>query len=80
MKNKILIILALVALVLLLPIPKEQKTEEGNIVTYKAILYSVDKVSYLNENELGEEEVFVEGYVVKILGIQVYNSLEQSEE
>jgi len=75
MKNKFLIFLALVLLVLLIPIPKEQKTEEGNIVTYNAILYSVKKVSYLNENELGEEEVFVEGIVVKILGIEVYNSV-----
>ena len=75
MKNKFLVFLALVLLVLLIPIPKEQKTQEGTIVTYSAILYSVDKVCYVDPNELGEEEVFVEGIVVKILGIEVYNSV-----
>ena len=62
MKKKVMIgICVLLAIVLLVPIPMRLK--DGGTVVYHAILYQV-------------EDEYLEGMIVRILGMEVYNSVE----
>ena len=71
MKKRIFIlIIALV--VLLTPIPFRLK--DGGTVEYKALLYSVQNVHRLNPDPQGEE--FIEGTIIEILGIEIFNNVD----
>jgi len=73
MKKKIIIgICILVAIILLIPIPMH--ANDGGSTLYKAILYQVEDVHRLNWDETSEQ-VYLEGTIVKILGIEVYNDV-----
>ena len=74
MKKKIIIgICVLLAIICL--IPTRMHLEDGGTVVYKAILYQVDDVHRINTEDTSEDE-YLEGTVVRVLGIEVYNDVE----
>lgn len=74
MKKKVMIgICVLLAIVLLVPIPMRLK--DGGTVVYHAVLYQVEDVHRLGAVDTAEDE-YLEGMIVRILGIEVYNSVE----
>ena len=74
MKKKVMIgICVLLAIVLLVPIPMRLK--DGGTVVYHAVLYQVEDVHRLGAVDTAEDE-YLEGIIVRILGIEVYNSVE----
>ena len=74
MKKKVMIgICVLLAIVLLVPIPMRLK--DGGTVVYRAVLYQVEDVHRLGAVDTAEDE-YLEGMIVRILGMEVYNSVE----
>lgn len=74
MKRKVMIgICVLLAIVLLVPIPMRLK--DGGTVVYHAVLYQVEDVHRLGAVDTAEDE-YLEGMIVRILGMEVYNSVE----
>ena len=74
MKKKVMIgICVLLAIVLLVPIPMRLK--DGGTVVYHAVLYQVEDVHRLGAVDTAEDE-YLEGMNVRILGMEVYNSVE----
>ena len=74
MKKKVMIgICVLLATVLLVPIPMRLK--DGGTVVYHAVLYQVEDVHRLGAVDTAGDE-YLEGMIVRILGIEVYNSVE----
>ena len=74
MKKKVMIgIFVLLAIVLLVPIPMRLK--DGGTVVYHAVLYQVEDVHRLGAVDTAEDE-YLEGMIVRILGMEVYNSVE----
>ena len=74
MKKKVMIgICVLLAIVLLVPIPMRLK--DGSTVVYRAVLYQVEDVHRLGAVDTAEDE-YLEGMIVRILGMEVYNSVE----
>ena len=74
MKKKVMIgICVLLAIVLLVPIPMRLK--DGGTVDYRAVLYQVEDVHRLGAVDTAEDE-YLEGMIVRILGMEVYNSVE----
>ena len=74
MKKKAMIgICVLLAIVLLVPIPMRLK--DGGTVVYRAVLYQVEDVHRLGAVDTAEDEC-LEGMIVRILGMEVYNSVE----
>ena len=74
MKKKVMIgICVLLAIVLLVPIPMRLK--DGGTVVYHAVLYQVEDVHRLGTVDTAEDE-YLEGMIVRILGMEVYNSVE----
>ena len=74
MKKKVMIgICVLLAIVLLVPIPMRLK--DGGTVVYHAVLYQVEDVHRLGAADTAEDE-YLEGMIVRILGMEVYNSVE----
>lgn len=74
MKKKVMIgICVLLAIVLLVPIP--MRLEDGGTVVYHAVLYQVEDVHRLGAVDTAEDE-YLEGMIVRILGMEVYNSVE----
>ena len=63
----------LLAIVLLIPIPMRLK--DGGTVVYRAVLYQVEDVHRLGAVDTAGDE-YLEGMIVRILGIEVYNSVE----
>ena len=74
MKKKVMIgICVLLAIVLLVPIPMRLK--DGGTVVYHAVLYQVEDIHRLGAVDMAEDE-YLEGMIVRILGMEVYNSVE----
>lgn len=74
MKKKVMIgICVLLAIVLLVPIPMRLK--DGGTVVYHAVLYQVEDVHRLGAVDMAEDE-YLEGMIVRILGMEVYDSVE----
>ena len=74
MKKKVMIgICVLLAIVLLVPIPMRLK--DGGTVVYHAVVYQVEDVHRLGAVDTAEDE-YLEGMIVRILGMEVYNSVE----
>ena len=74
MKKKVMIgICVLLAIVLLVPIPMRLK--DGGTVVYHAVLYQVEDAHRLGAVDTAEDE-YLEGMIVRILGMEVYNSVE----
>ena len=74
MKKKVMIgICVLLVIVLLVPIPMRLK--DGGTVVYHAVLYQVEDVHRLGAVDTAEDE-YLEGMIVRILGMEIYNSVE----
>ena len=74
MKKKVMIgICVLLAVVLLVPIPMRLK--DGGTVVYHAVLYQVEDAHRLGAVDTAGDE-YLEGMIVRILGMEVYNSVE----
>lgn len=74
MKKKVMIgICVLLVIVLLVPIPMRLK--DGGTVVYHAVLYQVEDVHRLGAVDTAEDE-YLEGMIVRILGMEVYNNVE----
>ena len=77
MKKKVLTgICVLLAILFLIPIPMRLK--DGGTVVYNAILYRVEDVHRLDP-EAASAEDYLEGTIVKILGMEVYNDVEKTD-
>ena len=73
MKKKRIIGICILLLIVGL-IPARVHYEDGGSVAYKAIFYQVTKVHSIGAEESAEDE-YLEGTVIKILGIEVYNDI-----
>ena len=74
MKKKAMIgICVLLAIVLLVPI--SMRLKDGGTVVYRAVLYQVEDVHRLGAVDTAGDE-YLEGMIVRILGMEVYNSVE----
>ena len=74
-KKKIATIVA-IALILLLLIPIPLRMNDGGSVEYKALLYSITDVKRANPNPDTNETEYIEGMIVEILGMQIYNNVD----
>ena len=74
MKKKIMIGICIVLAIICL-IPTRTHLEDGGTVVYQAILYRVEDVHSIGAEDPAEDE-YLEGTIVKILGIEVYNDVE----
>lgn len=63
---------ALLVLALLVPVPRYLK--DGGTVEYNAVLYQIRDVHSLVPEDVSEDG-YVEGTVVKILGLEVFNNV-----
>ena len=74
MKKKVVtIVIIIIALILLFPIP--MKLKDGGSIRFQALLYSVTKYHQLDHNA---EDGYVDGIGIEILGMEVYNSTEKT--
>ena len=73
MKKKFIIGICVLLLIVGL-IPTREHYEDGGSIAYKAIVYQVTKVHSIGAEESAEDE-YLEGTVIKILGIEVYNDV-----
>ena len=72
--RKILTVIWIVVFFLLL-FPFREQYKDGGSVVYNAILYDVYDVHAMYFESPDDTEMkFVEGYIIKILGIQVFNN------
>ncbi len=72
MKNSGLLVLGiLLAAVLLIPIPIRMK--DGGTVEYRAVLYRVTDVHRIHHEIDGG---YLDGTVVEVLGMEIYNDVE----
>lgn len=77
MKKKLLIGICILLVIVCL-IPRCERYEDGGTVAYKAILYQVKHVHSIGADDPSGGE-YLEGTIVKILGIEVYNDVEAAE-
>ena len=73
--NKRIVIVICILLAIVCLIPTRMYFEDGGTVVYKAILYEVEDVHRIGAEDTAEDE-YLEGTIVKILGIEVYNNVE----
>jgi len=72
MKKIIIIMCIMLVLAMLLPIPMRMK--DGGTVVYNAVLYRVEKVHRVSSDV---SDGYIDGTVVRILGIEVFNTVEK---
>lgn len=79
MRKKVIIVLGALLLLILL-FPTRHQLKDGGSVQYKAMTYEITKVhSLILENEMNKEEKikpYNHGYIIKILGFEIYNNVE----
>ena len=79
MKKKVLAAAAVLVLAALL-FPIRMNLKDGGSVQYKALTYSVTKVHSLISDEetmkAGKVKPYDDGFVVKILGVKVFDNVE----
>ena len=80
MKNKTLMIVGIIALLLILLFPIRLQLRDGGTVEYKALLYKVSKVSRLISIEemeaKGKIKEYDKGIVIEVLGFEIFNNVE----
>ena len=72
MKKFILTVVIIVLLICLVPF--RQQCKDGGSVCYNAILYDVYDVHSIYDSGPDTEIKYVEGVIIEIFGIQVYNN------
>lgn len=78
MKKKVIILVIIVIVLAILLIPIPTKLRDGGSTEYKALLYSVTKYHELVPVSENEEEQYLDGTSVKILGMEVFNNKEEA--
>ncbi len=78
MKKKIIIPIIIIVVLAILLIPIPTKLRDGGSTEYRALLYSVTKYHELVPASENEEEQYLDGTSVKILGMEVFNSKEKA--
>ena len=73
--KKIALIVIILLLLIIMSIPKPNKLKDGGSTEYNAILYSVTDVKKLN-TDVDSENMYIEGTIIKILGIEIYNNVD----
>ncbi len=75
MKRRVRIgLCVLLIIILLVPIPIHLK--DGGTIVYNALLYEVENVHTLNPEITSESDnIYLEGIIVRILGIEIYNNV-----
>ena len=74
MKKKVIVgICILLIICLLIPIPMRMK--DGGTVVYAAALYQVEDVHRAHLAPNSEEAAYIEGTIIRIFGIEVYNDV-----
>ena len=73
MKKKVIIGICVLLIIIAL-IPVRVHYEDGGSVAYKAILYKITNVHSIGAEDTSEDE-YLEGTIVRILGIEVYNDV-----
>ena len=77
MKKKVIIISVVIILVVLL-FPIRNQLKDGGSIQYKSLTYEITKVHSLMPEEAektGKVKPYNDGYVIKILGIEIYNNV-----
>ena len=74
MKKKVIIGLCILLVIILL-IPSPMRLKDGGTVVYNDILYQVEDVRRIDPEATSEDD-YLEGTIIKILGIEVYNDVE----
>lgn len=78
MKKKIITVVA-VAILFILLFPTRNKLKDGGSVECKALLYKISKIhSLIPEEEMEKEgkiKLYDDGFIIEILGFEVYNSV-----
>lgn len=69
-----LIIFFCILLLLILCVPYPAKVKDGGTVHYDAILYDIYDMHAIYDSGPGTEMKYVEGVIVEIFGIQVFNN------
>ena len=73
-KNKLIaILIACILLLILLLSPITLYAKDGGTVIRKAVLYSYTNKHTINRNA---DDGYVDGVIIEILGIEVYNTVE----
>ncbi len=65
------IVISLLLIVLLFPLPVRLK--DGGSIRFQSLLYSITKVHRLNNLEA--EDMYLRGYEIEILNMQVYSKV-----
>ena len=78
MKKKVIIISVIIILVVLL-FPIRNQLKDGGSIQYKSLTYEITKIHSLMPEEetekIGKVKPYNDGYVIKILGIEIYNNV-----
>jgi hypothetical protein len=75
MRKKLMICIAVIcSIVLLFPIPFRLK--DGGTVKYQALLYSISDVHRISHVE---EDGYEDGIIIEILGMEIYNKVEEAD-
>ncbi len=75
MKKKVIIISVIIILVVLL-FPIRNQLKDGGSIQYKSLTYEITKIhSLMPEEEAEKVKPYNDGYVIKILGIEIYNNV-----
>lgn len=76
MKNKKILIIAIIVLLVILLFPIPMKLRDGGTVEYKALLYSVTKYHKLAPEN--SEKEYIDSVEIKILGKEIFNSVDKN--
>lgn len=72
MKKAVFTLIIIVLLLCLIPFRQQYK--DGGSVCYNAVLYDVYDVHSIYFDPVDDEMKFVEGYIIEIFGVQVFNN------
>ena len=79
MKKKSIIIISIVVVLAILLFPIPRKLNDGGTVEYRALLYTITDYHKLILETDESESGYIEGIKIEILGIEIFNSLDEKE-
>lgn len=79
MKKKSIIIISIVVVLAILLFPIPSKLNDGGTVEYRALLYTITDYHKLILETDESESGYIEGIKIEILGIEIFNSLDEKE-
>ena len=79
MKKKSIIIISIFVVLAILLFPIPSKLKDGGTVEYRALLYTITDYHKLILETDQSESGYIEGIKIEILGIEIFNSLDEKE-